>query len=165
MFLDLGLYRLGILKLRGTHYIYRKTTQCGEIIYKFVFEGHLKSALLKFRFSKKATNFETISHLIWCLLSKWQINCDIVSHFCCLFIISELYCHNMYTVNKDVEIQRHRGLAPHLSATHHVFLVSSFNFATLILLPLWHQIEFPAQNQLASHGVTWRIFGTLTPLL
>ena len=36
---------------------------------------------LKFRFSKKATNFETISHLIW----------EIVSNFCGLFITSELY--------------------------------------------------------------------------
>ena len=70
MFLDLGLYRLGILKLRGTQslHVYIKTTQCGEIIYKFVFESHWKSANLKFRFSKKATNFETISHLIWHLL-------------------------------------------------------------------------------------------------
>ena len=37
--------------------------------------------LLKFRFSKKATKFETISHMIWRLLSKCQIKWEIVSNF------------------------------------------------------------------------------------
>ena len=36
---------------------------------------------LKFRFSKKATKFETISHLIWHLLSERQIMWEIVSNF------------------------------------------------------------------------------------
>ena len=47
--------------------------------------------LLKFRFSKKATKFETISHMIWCLLCKCQIKWEIVSNFCGLFRMSELY--------------------------------------------------------------------------
>ena len=32
--------------------------------------------IVKFRFSKKATKFETISHMIWRLLSKYQIKWD-----------------------------------------------------------------------------------------
>ena len=47
---------------------------------------------LKFRFSKKATKFETISHMIWRSLSfKCQIKWEIVSNFCGLFRMSELY--------------------------------------------------------------------------
>ena len=46
--------------------------------------------LLKFRFSKKATKFETISQIIWCLLSKCQITWEIVPNFCGLFRMSEL---------------------------------------------------------------------------
>ena len=49
---------------------------------------------LKFRFSKKATKFETISHMIWRLLSfKCQIKWEIfwVLNFCGLFRTSELY--------------------------------------------------------------------------
>ena len=45
---------------------------------------------VKFRFSKKATKFETISHLILRLLSKCQIKWEIVSNFCGLFRMSEL---------------------------------------------------------------------------
>ena len=41
---------------------------------------------LKFRFTKKVADFETISHLIWSLLSKCQIKWEIVSNFCGLFI-------------------------------------------------------------------------------
>ena len=36
---------------------------------------------VKFRFSKKATKFETISHLIWRLVSKLQIKWGIVLNF------------------------------------------------------------------------------------
>ena len=46
---------------------------------------------VKFRFSKKATKFETISHMIWCLLSKCQIKWDIVSNFWDFLRMSELY--------------------------------------------------------------------------
>ena len=46
---------------------------------------------IKFRFSKKTTKFETISHMIWRLLSKCQVKWEIVSSFCCLFRMSELY--------------------------------------------------------------------------
>ena len=45
---------------------------------------------VKFRFSKKATKFETISHMIWRLHSKCQIKWEIVSNFCGLFRMSEL---------------------------------------------------------------------------
>ena len=38
--------------------------------------------MVKFRFSKKPTKFETISHMFWRLLSKCQINWEIVSNFC-----------------------------------------------------------------------------------
>ena len=42
----------------------------------------LKSCtVIKFRFSKKATKFETISHVICRLLSKCQIKWEIVSNF------------------------------------------------------------------------------------
>ena len=46
---------------------------------------------IKFRFSKKATKFETISHMIWGLPSTCQIKWEIVSNFCGLFRMSELY--------------------------------------------------------------------------
>ena len=46
--------------------------------------------LLKFRFSKEATKFETISHVIWRLLSKFQIKWEVVSNFCGLFRMSKL---------------------------------------------------------------------------
>ena len=46
--------------------------------------------ILKFRFSKKITKFETISYMIWCALSKCQIKWEIVSNFCGLFRVSEL---------------------------------------------------------------------------
>ena len=49
---------------------------------------------LKFSFSKKATKFELIIHLIWRLLGKCQITevrWNIVSNFCGLFRMSELY--------------------------------------------------------------------------
>ena len=46
---------------------------------------------LKFRFSKKATKFETISHMIWSLVSRCQTKWEIVSNFCALFRMSELY--------------------------------------------------------------------------
>ena len=42
---------------------------------------YTKILVLKFRFSKKATKFETISHMIWRLLSKCQIKWEIVSSF------------------------------------------------------------------------------------
>ena len=48
-------------------------------------------SLLKFRFSKKSTRFEPISHMIWSLNSKCQIAWEIVSNFCSLFRISKLY--------------------------------------------------------------------------
>ena len=51
-----------------------------------------KTALLiKFRFSKKATKFETISNMIWRLHSKFQIKWEIVSNFCGLLRMSEVY--------------------------------------------------------------------------
>ena len=40
---------------------------------------------VKFRFSKKATKFETISNMIWRLISSCQIKWEIVSKFCGLF--------------------------------------------------------------------------------
>ena len=46
---------------------------------------------VKFRFSKKATNFETISHLICCLLSKCQIKWKITPNFLGLLRKVELY--------------------------------------------------------------------------
>ena len=49
------------------------------------------TTMIKFRFSKKATKFETISHMIWRLLSKYQITWEIVSNFCGLFRMSKLY--------------------------------------------------------------------------
>jgi hypothetical protein len=48
-------------------------------------------AVFTFRFSKKATKFETISHLIWHVLGKCQIKWEIISNFCGLFRMSELY--------------------------------------------------------------------------
>ena len=54
------------------------------------FLGWTNLPSMAFRFSKKATNFETISHLIWRLLSESQIKWEIVSNFCGLFIMSEL---------------------------------------------------------------------------
>ena len=45
---------------------------------------------IKFRFSKKATKFETISHMIWRLLKKFQIKWEIISNFCGLFRMSKL---------------------------------------------------------------------------
>ena len=54
--------------------------------------GRQKIHHIKFRFSKKAAKFETISHMIWRLLSKCQkIKWEIVSNFCGLFRMSELY--------------------------------------------------------------------------
>ena len=50
----------------------------------------ISKILIMSRFSKKATNFETISHLIWRLLRKCQIKWVIVSNFCGLFRMSEL---------------------------------------------------------------------------
>ena len=47
--------------------------------------------ILNFRFSKKVTKFETISHMIWLLPRKFQIKWEIVSNFCGLFRMSELY--------------------------------------------------------------------------
>ena len=47
---------------------------------------------VKFRFSKTATKFETISHIIWRVLSKCQMKWEIVSNFCGLFRKSKLYC-------------------------------------------------------------------------
>ena len=35
---------------------------------KIIWSFYKNSIQVKFRFSKKAKNFETISHLIWCLL-------------------------------------------------------------------------------------------------
>ena len=46
--------------------------------------------IVKFRFSKKAKNFETIFHMIWRFLSKCQIKWKTVSNFCGLFRMSEL---------------------------------------------------------------------------
>ena len=46
---------------------------------------------LKFSFSKKATNFELIFHLIWRLLSKCELKWKIVSNFCGLYRMSKLY--------------------------------------------------------------------------
>ena len=37
--------------------------------------------ILKFGFAKKAARYQTISHLIWRLLSKYQIKWEIVSNF------------------------------------------------------------------------------------
>ena len=51
----------------------------------------LKISRIKFRFFKKATKFETISHMIWHLLSKCQIKWEIFSNFCDLCRMSELY--------------------------------------------------------------------------
>ena len=48
-----------------------------------------------FRFSKKATKFETTSHMIWRLISTCQISWEIVSNFCDLFRMSELYCSTL----------------------------------------------------------------------
>ena len=44
--------------------------------------------VLKFSFSKKATKFETIFHLIWHFLSKLQIKWKIVSNF--VFFLEKL---------------------------------------------------------------------------
>ena len=46
---------------------------------------------LKFGFSKKATIFETVFHLIWRLLRKCQIKWEIVSNFLGFFWMSKLY--------------------------------------------------------------------------
>ena len=56
---------------------------------------------VKFRFSKKATKFETIPHMIWCLLSKCQITWEIVSNFCGLFRMYELYELEKILVTRD----------------------------------------------------------------
>ena len=52
---------------------------------------------LNSRFSKKATKFETTSHLIWHLLSKCQIKWEIVSNFCGLSRLFELYIVAVWT--------------------------------------------------------------------
>ena len=46
---------------------------------------------LKFSFYMKASRIETIFHLIWSLLRKCQIIWKIVSTFCGLFRMSDLY--------------------------------------------------------------------------
>ena len=61
----------------------------------------MTSPTLKFRFSKKATKFETISHMIWRLLNKCQIKWEIVSNFCGLFRRSGLYIEKATTFSKD----------------------------------------------------------------
>ena len=58
-----------------------------KIIYKELF----LSNFVKYRFSKKATKLGTISHMIWRLLSKCQIKWEMVSNFCGLFRMSELW--------------------------------------------------------------------------
>ena len=63
-----------------------------------------RSSLVKFRFSKKATKFETISHLIWRLLSKCQIKWEIISNFCGLFRMSELYA-DLYIALWNLKLQ------------------------------------------------------------
>ena len=45
---------------------------------------------------KRPQKFETISHVIWHLLSKRQIKWEIVSNFCGLFRMSELYTRVCY---------------------------------------------------------------------
>ena len=51
-----------------------------------------KERVGELRFSKKATKFETISHMIWWI--KWEI----VSNFCGLFRMSELYYYTTLPV-------------------------------------------------------------------
>ena len=58
---------------------------------KYFLDLYPNTVYLKFRFSKKATKFETISHVIWRLLRKCQIKWEIVSNFCGLFRMSEFY--------------------------------------------------------------------------
>ena len=50
---------------------------------------------IKFRVFKKATQFDTIFHLIW-RFSKCQIKWKIVSNSCGLFRMSELYCQHIF---------------------------------------------------------------------
>ena len=52
-------------------------------LYPFVF--------IKFRFSKRATKFETMSHMIRRLLIKFQIKSEIALNICGIFKMSELY--------------------------------------------------------------------------
>ena len=47
--------------------------------------------MVKFRFSKKETKFEIILYMISRLLSRCRIKWEIVSNFCGLFRMSELY--------------------------------------------------------------------------
>ena len=55
--------------------------------------------IIKFRFSKKATNYETIFHLIWHSLSKCQIKWKVDSNFCGLFRMSEFTIYARKFVN------------------------------------------------------------------
>ena len=64
------------------------------------------SKYIKFKFSKNATKFEIISHMIWCLLSKCQIKWDIVLYICGLFRMSKLYRHYLFpSWNKEIKIR------------------------------------------------------------
>ena len=54
---------------------------------------------VQLRFSKKATQFDEISQLIWRLLSKFQPNCEILSKFCDLRNKLELYCHSFVEIS------------------------------------------------------------------
>ena len=59
-------------------------------MYPTIFSS-LNRIFIKFRFSKKAKIFETISHMIFRLLSKCKIKWEIVSNFCGPFKMSKLY--------------------------------------------------------------------------
>ena len=77
----------------------------------FHFKGIV--CMIKFRFSKKATKFETISQLIWRLLSKCQIRWEIVSKFCDLFRMFELYKNFIFhLIRFEVQLQARKILRP-----------------------------------------------------
>ena len=84
-----------ICSLKGWFYSLKQLSpRSKKICISDVWIGHFFQTLkylIKLRFSKKATKFETISHMICRLLSKCQIKWEIVSNFCGLFRMSELY--------------------------------------------------------------------------
>ena len=73
--------------LSGSDYLLRIVTNSTKVLAVLKF---FWLRFIKFRFSRKATKFETISHLIWRLLSKCQIKWEIVSNFYGRFRMSEL---------------------------------------------------------------------------
>ena len=86
---ELNLYGVSRLASRTSNEIPQKRCQMifrqSNVAYSRSLCLHLSGKIMlffvKLRFSKKATKFETISHMIQCLLSKCQIKSEIVSIF------------------------------------------------------------------------------------